>query len=146
MKIYLGLPRGFCAGVVRAIDIVELALDKFGPPVYVKHQIVHNAFVVTDLEKKGAVTVEDVSDIPVGSTVVFSAHGSPPEDFKKAKEQPDITPLKNAIDALNKKWAEISQNIYNQSEKEGPDNSKGNSQKGNGKDNVEDADFEVVDD
>lgn len=87
MKIYLGLPRGFCAGVVRAIDIVELALDKFGPPVYVKHQIVHNAFVVTDLEKKGAVTVEDVSDIPVGSTVVFSAHGSPPEDFKKAKEQ-----------------------------------------------------------
>ena len=57
MKIYLGMPRGFCAGVVRAIDIVELALDKYGPPVYVKHQIVHNTYVVTDLERTGAITV-----------------------------------------------------------------------------------------
>ncbi len=87
MNVYLGVPRGFCAGVVRAIDIVELALEKYGPPIYVKHQIVHNPFVVNDLESKGAITVENVDEIPVGSKVVFSAHGSPPEDFKKAKEK-----------------------------------------------------------
>lgn len=87
MKVYIGLPRGFCAGVVRAIDIVELALEKFGKPVYVKHQIVHNPFVVQSLEKKGAITVEDVDEIPEGSTVVFSAHGSPPEDFSKAESR-----------------------------------------------------------
>jgi len=85
VKVYIGLPRGFCAGVVRAIDIVELALEKFGAPVYVKHQIVHNPYVVQSLEKKGAITVEDVEEIPEGSTVVFSAHGSPPDDFAKAK-------------------------------------------------------------
>ena len=84
MKVYIGVPRGFCAGVVRAIDVVELALKKHGRPVYVKHQIVHNPYVVQSLEAKGAITVEDVDEIPEGSTVVFSAHGSPPEDFEKA--------------------------------------------------------------
>ena len=84
MKVYLGVPRGFCAGVVRAIDVVDLALQRLGPPVYVKHQIVHNPYVVRSLEEKGAITVEDVEDIPRGSTVVFSAHGSPPSDFQKA--------------------------------------------------------------
>ena len=85
MKVYLGVPRGFCAGVDRAIDVVVLALERFGPPVYVKHQIVHNPHVVSALEDKGAVTVEDVGDIPEGASVVFSAHGSPPEDFEKAR-------------------------------------------------------------
>ncbi len=85
MKVILGVPRGFCAGVVRAIDIVELALQKYPHPVYVKHQIVHNPYVVKSLEDKGAQTVEDVDEIPEGSTVVFSAHGSPPEDFQKAE-------------------------------------------------------------
>ena len=85
MKIYIGAPRGFCAGVVRAIDLVEIALERFGTPVYVKHQIVHNSHVVDSLEAKGAITVEDVDDIPEGSKVVFSAHGSPPEDFAKAE-------------------------------------------------------------
>ncbi len=85
MKVILGIPRGFCAGVVRAIDIVELALQKYPHPVYVKHQIVHNPYVVKSLEDKGARTVEDVEEIPEGSTVVFSAHGSPPEDFQKAE-------------------------------------------------------------
>ncbi len=84
MKVYLGVPRGFCAGVVRAIEIVELALQRYGAPVYVKHQIVHNPYVVSSLERKGAVTVEDVHEIPDGSTVVFSAHGSPPDDFTNA--------------------------------------------------------------
>ena len=85
MKIYIGAPRGFCAGVVRAIDLVEIALKRFGAPVYVKHQIVHNSHVVDSLEAKGAITVEDVDDIPEGAKVVFSAHGSPPEDFAKAE-------------------------------------------------------------
>ena len=84
MKVYLGIPRGFCAGVVRAIDVVELALQRYQHPVYVKHQIVHNPYVVKSLEDKGAITVEDVDEIPEGSTVVFSAHGSPPDDFIKA--------------------------------------------------------------
>ena len=94
MNVYLGIPRGFCAGVVRAIDIVELALQKYPHPVYVKHQIVHNPYVVRSLENKGARTVEDVDEIPQGATVVFSAHGSPPEDFQKAEER-DL----NVIDA-----------------------------------------------
>ena len=64
MKVFLGIPRGFCAGVVRAIDVVELALDRHESPVYVKHQLVHNPHVVSALEEKGAVTVEDVEDIP----------------------------------------------------------------------------------
>ena len=85
MKVFLGVPRGFCAGVVRAIDIVEVALKKYGAPIYVKHQIVHNPHVVSDLEAKGAITVEDVDEIPEGSRVVFSAHGSPPSDFELAK-------------------------------------------------------------
>jgi 4-hydroxy-3-methylbut-2-en-1-yl diphosphate reductase len=87
MKVYLGVPRGFCAGVVRAIDIVELALQKYGAPVYVKHEIVHNPHVVASLEAKGAITVEDVEEIPEGANVVFSAHGSPPEDFSKAVQR-----------------------------------------------------------
>ena len=94
MEVVLSSPRGFCAGVVRAIEVVELCLKKFGPPVYVKHQIVHNPYVVDSLERKGARTVENVEDIPRGSVVVFSAHGSPPEDFKKAHAR-DL----NVIDA-----------------------------------------------
>lgn len=87
MKVLLGVPRGFCAGVVRAIEIVELALLKYPHPVYVKHQIVHNPYVVKSLEDKGARTVEDVDEIPPGAAVVFSAHGSPPEDFRKAERR-----------------------------------------------------------
>ena len=87
MKVYLGVPRGFCAGVVRAIDVVEIALKKYGAPIYVKHEIVHNPYVVKSLENKGAKTVDNVEDVPPGSTVVFSAHGSPPDDFSKAAER-----------------------------------------------------------
>jgi len=85
VEVLLSSPRGFCAGVVRAIDVVDICLRKYGPPVYVKHQIVHNPYVVNDLERRGAITVEDVEEIPEGSLVVFSAHGSPPDDFVKAK-------------------------------------------------------------
>lgn len=87
MKVLLGVPRGFCAGVVRAIEIVELALKKYPHPVYVKHQIVHNPYVVKSLEDKGARTVERVEDIPEGAAVVFSAHGSPPSDFQAAERR-----------------------------------------------------------
>lgn len=75
MQIILAEPRGFCAGVTRAIEIVEKALVKFGAPIYVRHEIVHNKFVVEDLRKKGAIFVEEISDIPEGSLVIFSAHG-----------------------------------------------------------------------
>ena len=85
MKIYLGAPRGYCAGVVRAIEVVDIALERYGPPIYVKHEIVHNSHVVNALELKGALTVDDVDDVPEGSTVVFSAHGSPPDDFRRAE-------------------------------------------------------------
>ncbi|HEY1707548.1 MAG TPA: 4-hydroxy-3-methylbut-2-enyl diphosphate reductase [Rhizomicrobium sp.] len=77
MRIVLAQPRGFCAGVVRAIDIVERALDRFGSPVYVRHEIVHNRHVVQDLQSKGARFVEEVSEIPDGAMTVFSAHGVP---------------------------------------------------------------------
>ena len=87
VEVVLSSPRGFCAGVVRAIDVVEECLQRFGPPVYVKHQIVHNPYVVAELEQKGAITVEDVDEIPEGSLVVFSAHGSPPQDFERAGQR-----------------------------------------------------------
>ena len=87
MKVYLAAPRGFCAGVDRAVDVVEIALERFGPPVYLKHEIVHNSYVGKSLEARGAVTVEDVRDIPEGANVVFSAHGSRPEDFQAARER-----------------------------------------------------------
>ena len=75
LQVILAQPRGFCAGVVRAVDIVERALQKFGPPVYVRHEIVHNKHVVDSLRAKGARFVEDVDDIPKGAVTVFSAHG-----------------------------------------------------------------------
>lgn len=74
-EILLAEPRGFCAGVDRAIDIVEHALAKFGRPIYVRHEIVHNTFVVNDLKNKGAIFIEDLSEVPPGATLVFSAHG-----------------------------------------------------------------------
>jgi len=75
LRIVLANPRGFCAGVERAIDIVERALAKYGPPVYVRHEIVHNKRVVEDLRAKGAIFVEELSEIPAGAVTVFSAHG-----------------------------------------------------------------------
>ncbi|WP_311222391.1 MULTISPECIES: 4-hydroxy-3-methylbut-2-enyl diphosphate reductase [unclassified Acidovorax] len=74
-EIILAEPRGFCAGVDRAIEIVERALTKFGAPIYVRHEIVHNTYVVNDLKTKGAIFIEDLADVPPGATLVFSAHG-----------------------------------------------------------------------
>lgn len=85
LTIMLTSPRGFCAGVDRAIRIVELALKKYGPPVYVRHEIVHNRFVVEGLEKQGAVFVEELEEVPQGVPVVFSAHGVPKSVFAEAE-------------------------------------------------------------
>ncbi len=86
MKVFLCRPRGFCAGVERAIETVERALTKFGRPVYVRHEIVHNKVVVRDLEQKGARFVDDLADVPAGSHVIFSAHGVAPTVFAQAKQ------------------------------------------------------------
>lgn len=75
MQVYLANPRGFCAGVDRAIEIVERALKMFGAPIYVRHEVVHNRFVVDDLRTKGAVFVDELDQVPAGATVIFSAHG-----------------------------------------------------------------------
>ena len=74
-KLVLATPRGFCAGVDRAIHVVEKALEKFGAPIYVRHEIVHNQFVVDSLKSKGVVFVDEVDEVPEGSVVIFSAHG-----------------------------------------------------------------------
>lgn len=86
-KVYLAYPRGFCAGVDRAIEIVERALKLFGKPIYVRHAIVHNRYVVKSLEQKGAVFVEDISEIPEGSIVIFSAHGVSPKVREEARRR-----------------------------------------------------------
>jgi 4-hydroxy-3-methylbut-2-enyl diphosphate reductase len=86
MKIVLAKPRGFCAGVERAIKCVEQALERYGAPVYVLNDIVHNAHVVNDLKAKGAVFVKDLNDVPAGAHLLFSAHGVSPERFDHAKK------------------------------------------------------------
>ncbi|MCH9625825.1 MAG: 4-hydroxy-3-methylbut-2-enyl diphosphate reductase [Chlamydiales bacterium] len=85
MKLLLSKPRGFCAGVVRAIEIVEKALEKWGSPIYVKHEIVHNRHVVDGLRKKGAIFIEDLKDVPEGARLIYSAHGVPPSVREEAK-------------------------------------------------------------
>jgi len=85
LTLYLAAPRGFCAGVDRAIKMVEMALEKFGAPVYVRHEIVHNRFVVDGLRDKGAVFVEDLDDCPDDRPVIFSAHGSPKSVIEAAR-------------------------------------------------------------
>jgi len=87
VELVLAQPRGFCAGVDRAIEIVERALDRFGPPVYVRHEIVHNQHVVDDLRTRGAVFIEDPADAPEGAVLIFSAHGVSPAVKRAAEEQ-----------------------------------------------------------
>ena len=87
MRVVLAQPRGFCAGVVRAIDIVEKSIEKFGSPVYVRHEIVHNKHVVDGLKAKGAVFVDELSEIPDGATTIFSAHGVARSVFEEAAQR-----------------------------------------------------------
>ena len=86
-KIFLLKPRGFCAGVVRAIDVVKIALDLYGPPVYVRKEIVHNKHVVDELRGAGAVFVEELDEVPMGARAIFSAHGVAPSVRKQARER-----------------------------------------------------------
>jgi len=86
-KIYLLKPRGFCAGVVRAIDVVKIALDLYGPPVYVRKEIVHNKHVVDELRDLGAIFVEELEEVPSGARAIFSAHGVSPEVRRQGKER-----------------------------------------------------------
>ena len=86
-KIFLLKPRGFCAGVVRAIDVVKIALDLYGPPVYVRKEIVHNKHVVEELREAGAIFVEELDEVPVGARAIFSAHGVAPSVRKQARER-----------------------------------------------------------
>src|SRR6266404_1731408 len=92
IKVMLAQPRGFCAGVVRAIEIVERALEKYGPPVYVRHEIVHNRFVVDSLKAKGAIFVEELSEVPQGAVTIFSAHGVAKSVVRVQSEQ-DVAAL-----------------------------------------------------
>jgi len=87
MKVILAQPRGFCAGVVRAIEIVERALEKYGPPIYVRHEIVHNKYVVERLKAKGVKFVEDLADVPANAHTVFSAHGVPKDVEAAAQDR-----------------------------------------------------------
>src|SRR6201987_5536272 len=86
-RVLLAKPRGYCAGVDRAVQAVEMALERFGAPVYVRKQIVHNTHVVSELEKRGAVFVEETDGVPAGSVIVFSAHGIAPEVRESAAKR-----------------------------------------------------------
>lgn len=86
-EVLLAEPRGFCAGVDRAIEIVERAIAKFGAPIYVRHEIVHNTYVVNDLKAKGAIFIEDLAEVPAGATLVFSAHGVSQAVRREAQER-----------------------------------------------------------
>ena len=86
-KIYLIAPRGFCAGVTRAVDTVTLAIEKFGAPVYVKHEIVHNKHVIDELKVKGAVFIEDLNEVPNDRPLIFSAHGVSKKNNKSGKKR-----------------------------------------------------------
>ncbi|HEY1042925.1 MAG TPA: 4-hydroxy-3-methylbut-2-enyl diphosphate reductase [Telluria sp.] len=115
-EILLAQPRGFCAGVDRAIEIVERALKQFGAPIYVRHEIVHNAYVVADLRNKGAIFIDELEDVPAGNTVVFSAHGVSKAVRAEAEERglsvvdatcPRVTKVHVEVSKMMKQGAEI---------------------------------------
>jgi 4-hydroxy-3-methylbut-2-enyl diphosphate reductase len=109
-RVLVASPRSFCAGVVRAIDIVEELLERHGPPVYVRHEIVHNVHVVRDLEERGAVFVESEEDVPEGALVVLSAHGVAPKVYEKCAERglqviDAVCPLVSKVHAEARRYA-----------------------------------------
>ncbi|MGH3024412.1 MAG: 4-hydroxy-3-methylbut-2-enyl diphosphate reductase [Gaiellaceae bacterium] len=109
-RVLVASPRSFCAGVVRAIDIVERLLERHGPPVYVRHEIVHNVHVVRDLEARGAVFVESEEDVPEGALVVLSAHGVAPAVYEKCAERgleivDAVCPLVSKVHAEARRYA-----------------------------------------
>lgn len=116
LHVILANPRGFCAGVTRAIDIVERAIDRFGAPVYVRHEIVHNRFVVDQLRAKGAVFVDELSDVPAGATTILSAHGvaRAVEEEAEARKLPVIDatcPLVTKVHRQGRRYAKAGRQI-----------------------------------
>jgi 4-hydroxy-3-methylbut-2-en-1-yl diphosphate reductase len=116
MRVVLAQPRGFCAGVERAIEIVEKAIEKYGPPIYVRHEIVHNRHVVERLRAKGAVFIDDLTEIPPGSVTIFSAHGvaSAVEDEAGARDLPVIDatcPLVSKVHSEGQRYANQDREI-----------------------------------
>jgi 4-hydroxy-3-methylbut-2-enyl diphosphate reductase len=116
MEVILANPRGFCAGVERAIAIVERAIEKFGAPIYVRHEVVHNRFVCDSLRAKGAVFVEDLDEVPHGQTVIFSAHGVPKSVRQEAERRglkvfdatcPLVTKVHSEVGRIRKEGREI---------------------------------------
>jgi len=107
MKILLANPRGFCAGVDRAIEIVERALDTFGAPIYVRHEVVHNRFVVQRLRDRGAIFVDELSEIPDGGTVIFSAHGVS-QQVRQAADERDLTVFDATCPLVTKVHLEVA--------------------------------------
>ena len=108
INVSLANPRGFCAGVDRAIQIVRLALKKFGPPIYVRHEVVHNKYVIDELKHEGAVFVEEIEEIPTGSHVIFSAHGVSKLIKKKAKKY-NLIPIDATCPLVTKVHTEVNQ-------------------------------------
>lgn len=106
-EILLAQPRGFCAGVDRAIEIVERALVQFGAPIYVRHEIVHNAYVVEDLRSKGAIFVEELAEVPAGNTLIFSAHGVP-KSVQAEAEQRGLTVFDATCPLVTKVHVEVA--------------------------------------
>lgn len=116
MDIILANPRGFCAGVDRAIIIVEQALDKFGAPIYVRHEVVHNKFVVDELKNKGAIFIDELDEVPAGNTVIFSAHGVSKDVRAEAEQRglrvfdatcPLVTKVHIEVDKMHQAGREI---------------------------------------
>ena len=116
MEVILANPRGFCAGVERAITIVERAIEKFGAPIYVRHEVVHNKFVCDDLRAKGAVFVDELAEVPTGATVIFSAHGVAPAVREEAEQRglrvfdatcPLVTKVHKQVERMRKAGLEI---------------------------------------
>jgi len=107
MKILLANPRGFCAGVDRAIEIVERALALHGAPIYVRHEVVHNKFVVEGLKAKGAIFIEDLADVPSGSVLIFSAHGVP-QAVRREAEVRDLTVFDATCPLVTKVHIQVS--------------------------------------
>jgi len=112
MKILLANPRGFCAGVDRAIEIVEHALDAFGAPIYVRHEVVHNRFVVENLKQRGALFVDELNEVPDGSTVIFSAHGVS-QQVKQEAEQRDLQVFDATCPLVTKVHLQVARHCRN---------------------------------